>query len=274
MYKSPAKKFLTLCVFALLQSNSAFADSEATAMVKNVGFQLIDLNSSDGIMPSITFSNSSTYTGLRMGTWGGTDDFVTDTSLRSQSTHPYSLSFSPSNSFAHTGASYNGQLFGNILSEGNFHSQGHYRTYLEISRNFTLSANTGVIFSGDLYTQAMSSITHDRSDWAGAEARFFVHGSFLPYGGQLFISNSTAYGNVNSQNQHFRYVIDNRDNTSNVGSISISAYVAGENYSAPVPVPEPESYAMMICGLAMLAKYATRRRKKSGFGKTADNAKK
>lgn len=141
MMKSVMKlALMSLGLSVCCLSNSALAQATGNASISNFGFRLVDLNPRDGITPSISFSN----TGASVSTdysdmWGeryqsgrnGNDLSAIQTSQSAGGVYVFS------------------ELEGNrFASSARFDQFGQFDSSARLNRDFILSANTALIFSG------------------------------------------------------------------------------------------------------------------------------
>jgi hypothetical protein len=271
----------------------AFATASSSAVVGNLIITLTDLNLADGIAPSLSFAPNS-IPGLHNEAkgWGDVsesytrDDYASapsrDGTLSRQLDTAWSTSSgsvtTAANAAGYTAMSAQGSAKSGLDGYGKYFSQSY--TGNSVSE-FKLSPNTQVTFSIMAELKATTSMGYnldaDMAEYAHARVLLNVGGTI---DGQW--QNDAAERGVLAE----YYVHD--DNTvsgvsdswsgllsvsfSNIGSTTADAWLQGvalsEGQSAVwdgvSPVPEPETYAMLLAGLALIGVARRRRAGKAG----------
>lgn len=250
MMASTRSLLAAAAVLAMLAPGAHAATASASAEIHDLKYQLIDLNPNDGILPTITFDYSSANQESK--SWSPWASHVGGADSSTQVVH---ASGSASTASSATG-----------LAAAVALSSDYYRSYEASARNyydFILSPYTAVLIT------AVGSLDVDAggSTASAATIEFDASLDHLDAGG---VRGGTYYSQ--------RY--DSRDGA---GDYSFAAYFASGATSedgfiilhagsstwlnaptAPVdptsPVPEPETYGMLVAGLAVVGALSRRRR--------------
>jgi len=144
-----------------------------------------------------------------------------------------------------------------------------------VGAEFTLSAQTSITFFATVSLQASTSVGLDavtgQGEWGLASVSFYVDGTGATgtdyqsseFYKDLFASYTLDAGSGNplGENQSFNDVLAvtfyNNSNAAITGAFYAQVTASGE--SAATPVPEPESWALLLAGLAVVAPAAARR---------------
>lgn len=277
-----------LAALATTTASASAANSFASATLGPITMTLYDLNPLDGIQSSLTFAanppgvGTTAYSSISQSTTG------LNQSLSNTSTTPWgdiSASKSASLVSAHasvSGAAQPSAINGVTLSASgsatntvsnsvNFSSYTAWVNAPNSKGEFTLSANTLVVFTADYTTSA--SLNGAPSDyyynWAYASAGLSVSGTGAAGIGD---QSSSALRDA-SVHALFQPWISSESGTMTVsflnmtggtlnGLLAASVHVSGEAYSVAA-IPEPESYAMMLAGLGFMGMIARRRKIKA-----------
>jgi len=260
---------LALTAVALAAAASANATSFASASIGPIQIQLIDLDPTDSVLPSIVFSNAiSSFTNAYATDGLGTVNYIWSPGSSTVGTASITASTSGATASSLQGAqtSISGQASGGAggvsASYWGYISSPYYAS-------FTLSANTAVRFS-TVATLAVSttvgaSPTASGAEFARAEVSFFANGYVGHYSQN---SNSAIYDYVgsNAGQKSFTETLNaslmNFSSSAMSGTVTAQTYITG-NSSIAAAVPEPETYAMLLAGLGVVGAVARRRRARS-----------
>jgi hypothetical protein len=238
------KRLLAACLCLAFASPAALADASASASISDIRYQLIDLDPNDGILPEITFAGGSESASISLYAWEG------NSNLGGYKTLDSAGSIDITRSFANVAAS----TAQNALSSAIFlqvpggpASSANASSYA--IRNFTLSPNTGLIWSaiGNLAAVAPG---------VGASVRVFgtlsdTEGSQIE--SRRFSLDYNTWGGGDSVNLSGYLFTDDQALS---GNLSVSTSVFGVANS----VPEPSTWGMLFAGLAVVG---ARRRRRS-----------
>ena len=252
---NPQLKFAaaaTLALVALLPAPS-LAASVASASLTDFSYQLIDLTPDDGLVVSISFNSPQNSV---QASNGGPDDFQTGVG---------SLSAAVSGAGSATGlvihvSALNSSLTATSNSSGDYTfatGEGRHFTAFTLSANtqviFTATASVSITASDAAFENAISIARMQLEAPTGLGAGFseLVSPNFapLPVSGPVSSQASTVLS-VGYANTSFDAI------TGNVNTWARAVTVNG----SLAPVPEPQTWAMLVGGLLLLGRFALRRR--------------
>jgi hypothetical protein len=239
-----------------LALSSGIAAAQATtaqASLSDYGYQLIDLDVNDGVTPSITFSNTArgalTAAVAEQGEllwWHG------DSSINGEA-----VSSASSAGSASVGAWYSA---GEIRVSGSIGGAGQYAANAGWVDNYTLSANTKLVFMGHAVASVLpGAAVADQYTSVGIAVIFSGinddGSSPQPY----YARAATHPGIAETANfdEWFTLEVVNASNTAYSSMLNIAVNANAEVTS---PVPEPATWLMLGAGLALTAGMARRRR--------------
>lgn len=146
-----------------------------------------------------------------------------------------------------------------ITSEGLTSQEGSY--FLDLTGFGNVTPNAGV-------RQSFSTVagqTYDVSFWLGGYAPFGPTVVLTATAGATTQTFTLNPGNANTWVQHqFSFVATGSSSTLSLRSIQQgnNYYTGLDNVSVTAAVPEPETYALMLAGLALVAGQAKRRQRR------------
>ncbi|GGY56915.1 PEP-CTERM sorting domain-containing protein [Pseudoduganella albidiflava] len=246
----------------------ALAETHAEASISGLRYTLVDLNSNDGIAPSLNIGYSQRPGRGNISVSVQTLD-GTSTGINEPGTGTGPLSYEIDTPFAHAIGSIVGRdsplteaLSGSVtLKDSGRNDIGMLSDVaLESSAfEFTLSANTKVVFSLDAHVAAY---TDDPLGEYAASAYAYWFGT-MPVSGQIhfeqeLLGDRVGHWGVGTHLDLEKTLTLTFANTS--GNAAIGSMRYDINTGAIAPIPEPSTYAMMIGGLGLLA-FAGRKRK-------------
>ena len=247
-------------------TNALAAGPQADASVVVSGFQLIDLDPNDGMAPAIAFFGTQNYLENRVND--------TRSPINEISTNRSTTNFDPLSStlsMAHVNASVGngGGQFGSLTSQATLAGKGQFGSMAMLNTGFTITPKTLLVLFGHVTINRSVDPT-DASQEAHASANMSLTGGLMGnnIGFQSSGFNQYYYGAQNVASNHFDH--DFSASFSNLTSAALNGqfnsqvaiYGAGLGGFVPPPtspVPEPETYAMMLAGLGLLAAVARRR---------------
>ncbi len=248
----------TFGISAVLVSSGAMAQYSAStsASITNIGYQLFDLDPTDGITPGITFSSlynesASSFSSARDSDLNRTDS-QTIASLDPISTSVTLGGVSASSAYSANGFSSSGQ----IGREGSYYSYG--RTIY----NFQLTPKTLLVYFGDVSETADRNATGSNYTGASVSAQIVELNSAGGFNqNSNFYRGVSLYGDLTSGRLDTTFVLS----VINDNAVAINGFVYMQTYldGTVSAVPEPETYAMMLGGLVLLSVLAKRRSHKS-----------
>lgn len=275
---------------ASLLAAPAWSASSSSASIGPLSITLFDLNPGDGITPSITFSQGAglgsvaeAFVEYASGASAGNAQVGSGPWASVMADVPMGSVYAAAQ-VAQAGPAGNGALLSAAGAASNVAGPlGLFQSYaarayvpesLDLSATFTLSANTFAIFSAPstviAQAQGVSALNCGcLSDYAYANVSFDVFGPGLNGAGSqsswdyLEIAVSSYLpGDTQSDSQSRSLSVSFANSTSGDLSGVFAAYVSVDGQAFANPVPEPETYALMLGGLGVVALAAARRRRR------------
>lgn len=150
-----------------------------------------------------------------------------------------------------TGNSFDAAVF---MAEGGSNNDNRYDAISYASLSFTLNAHTSITFG------ALSSLS---TSFTKALGEYGFAGTYFEIRDALPTSSVFTHGinmtGLNSEAKTLQAIYSNDTDTAVTKMLVVGAFVQGE--SVPVtPVPEPETYAMLLAGLGLLGAVVRRRK--------------
>jgi hypothetical protein len=252
-------KLAALAIGASLSLTTSHAMAQVISQTSftQTGWRLIDLDPNDGITPGITFSNfmNHAYTVVV-----GADNTYYDALNNSNRDSPLG-----------NGTAYQGLSATSNWSDGRSSSltrvsdQGLARSDQKFSANFVLTPHTTLEYFGSFYGYSGIGSNITPCQWptcmAGSIAIVDLTGYIDGRFNQGYLARSTAVSQSNSQDsysQDFNFALINFSDNVATGTLKLETHANAQ----ALTVPEPESYAMLLCGLAALGGLARRRARK------------
>jgi hypothetical protein len=245
-------------ILGLFAGQAAQADASAAATVNNIKFYVFDMDLNDGETATATFE---AITGQSAYTW---------TNANGQSSSGPWNTLPSSASLSHLGANAQASIVGGgtldsfILQTQAGSGNGKANSSATISLNFTVSKNAMLVLSADTSGSATTTVgktaAGQEAAWGGGDVGFYDwlnNNEIGSYGYlQAYISSDAA-----GQSSRSGSILAAFHNTSG-GAYelqgSVSAYASVQIPLAPIP--EPETYAMLLAGLGVLGLLQRRRR--------------
>jgi PEP-CTERM motif len=295
-----SKAKFVITALALAAAASANATSFSSATLGPIQVQLFDLNPLDGVGPSITFLTNGNGSGnyayayasnYSLGIYAGETNYGSNSfsSVSANANIPStfstaSITSGPNETSAQgVSLSASGQVSGTSNNDSNSYSAYALAPNSYYNGNFVLSAYTMVTFSAlatSSATTTVGNVPYQGSEYAQASAGLSVSGSApLGAGYQNSSANVSSYASYtysyawDDQAQQYVYTYSGQqDSSTNMVGVSftnltsadkqgtVSANVYAYGSSSIAAVPEPETYAMLLAGMGVIATIARRRR--------------
>lgn len=246
---------LTLLALALCAAsfgNLALAQTSANTSLDITGFQLIDLDLNDGITPAFTFSS----------VYNVSASYLRDINTNQESFTHYrasTLAANPINNSLNllsSGGTYSGGLLGNqtAYARAGGPGSGTAYGYSNIEFNFALTPNTQLVLLGNARASEAAPDSNNRAPHQESGSTITLRQRRGSYVGNF--GETTA--NQSSYNRDFSIVYNN-GGTAFQGELKMRTWARASIETTP-PIPEPETWSMMLGGLGLLG-FAARRKK-------------
>lgn len=234
--------------FCLLGNPAAAAQSTSSAEVVQFGYELIDLDPSDSIVPAITV-DSSMHAMSMYRPWGegGDHPFQMDQIFTFGSTSVANPVASASSTFDAT----SGRTESSFTTPTAIYQEVFGRT--EYRLTFTLTPMTAIRFTALASVDAAQEGS-DVYSYAGAAMIGTLFDLTLDQWSFAEVLNTD--GGPDSRSL-FGYMETGDTVRQGYVSLDINAMSYGR-LPPPVPVPEPSTWALLLCGLGLIAWRATR----------------
>lgn len=249
--KPSAWAILAPLVFALtLSSQSAHAAKESSVHVSTGGFQVIDLDPDDGIAAAVQFTNFSSAVSMNLDIPGFPEYYghFQNDNLRN------ALNLGDQRNQFATG--YDGGLTGALYNSAQIQSAGRHALYATNIFEFVLTPHTELIFFGSASGHVVSSsATDEPANYASSMYSASLIGDQPGEQSRAAYSIvSAAPGQTVAFSENFRLSLRNQNDVAITGY-----YRADGGVGAANAVPEPETWAMLLAGLTLMAALARRR---------------
>lgn len=252
---------------ALLSTASMAETSSSNASVGNVQYHLIDLTPNDGIDTSLTLVSSynHSYSQISDEVKGLPAAVQTKDATSYSPDYTYALVAS-SQSQSYSAA--NGGLFSGVSSKGYQGGDGFFQSTQNTNQTFSLSAHTAIVLTGYIGGGTKTSTNNFNTTNAFSNAvvslrqvtPFDPDGTFDQAIGRSWFSPGGNQPGFES----FAFTFNN--NNDFAIDVKYAAWASSNgSVQSTTPVPEPETYAMMLSGLGMLAFLARRKAKQNAL---------
>lgn len=265
----------------------ALANASSSATFGNLVITLTDLNTTDGITPSLTFNlNGPSFIDSRVEGFGEVSESYQfqnyapqQAGLFTGETHSaWSSSIgsimTANNVAGYTSMSAEGMALSGLDAYGNYRAASIGATP---DNTFTLSANTAVTFTVTADMRAGTTMGYnleaDMAEYASTHALLnvggMVNGNFISDAQERYIDagfdvldDNTTVGVSNSWSGLLSASFANIGATEASGFLQTFVIVEGYSsvWDGVTPVPEPGTYAMLLGGLALLGVVGRRRK--------------
>ena len=257
--------YLIVFILSYISITPAFAASSSSASLSNLTYTLTDLDLNDAVTPSLTWDTKDFYDNYLVRTNSATNyniinqnqPYFFDRDNLGYVLYSGSLSTSVSTANYYTDGS---DFFSSsYMASGSAQNNSDYSSNVSRSMAFILSAKTMVSFSAIASNQLETTVGYDGFGYEGARAVSYISGDSLNIS-KDYIPNlpETYLAQSVSEVKNLNYIFSNVSLIDEDMYVHAGTYVFG--YSTITPVPEPETYAMLLAGLSLVG-IAARRRK-------------
>ncbi len=272
-YRLLSAAALTAAAFSVQTAQAAINGPEALSTIYWPSFSvsIIDLDLGDGIDPSFTFANQSGYVEA-YGQSPASDQWLYDpasagnwaTWLSASAFTTHAEAYSLSNSVLHLATSTAEQVVGmcgGVPCSG-LNQNNRAAAYTFNDANFTLTGAGEALISMDWSLSVSDATPGDLLDFALASV--YIGGNYSysngDFGGwaKVFETRDSSIGQVGDLNGTFSLTVTNPTNATTAnGYLRLETYANAEGYINPVP--EPETWVMLLAGIGLVGAIARRR---------------
>ncbi|CUI04953.1 PEP-CTERM sorting domain-containing protein [Massilia antarctica] len=236
--------FCALTALAAVCSSAQAAPSTATASIEQFRFELVDLDLSDGVTPSISFTQQY----WEVDSSGGGQHQTYKTPATTSITTRFGAA---GGSASDTGISSSAKVYHPVASDGVYHK---YSTNSYRITDFILSPNTQMIFTA---LGTVSDLRQGKFD--SSVARISMQGKLLDESGGWMDSFSKSYETSAGSATLRMYGSLSTDGLARSGRFDLTTYAF---LAGPVSsVPEPSTYGMLLAGTFLVGAMACRQRR-------------
>lgn len=240
---------LALCAASF--GNPALAQTSANTSLNITGFQLIDLDTNDGITPAFYVGSVYNISASYLRDYISNQESFVHYRPDDLSAHNTNNTLNNLNS----GGNYSGGLLGNqtAFAQAGSPGSGSAYGYANLELGFALTPNTQLILLGHASASEAAPDSSNRAPHQESGTTLTLRQQWGGFVGSF--GETTA--NQSSYNRDFSIVFNNGGNMFQ-GELKMRTW-ANAAVDTTVPVPEPESWAMMLLGLGALGVVARRR---------------
>lgn len=251
---------------AMVVAGPAAAQSSASATISGFSYVLYDLDPFDMITPDLTFGYEQSTSNAYVNSNSESDsDWLSAIGNFSPTSATAMLAFGQASAATDaTGATASGSVFAPGYGGSGWFSASAYG----VDNSFTLSPWTGIKLTATFEGSATTGSHLGSNDYASAYGQLYMN-VLAENGYEQHYSTRQAYascgtwdgmtcsGQSSSFSGTFSLSFANFSDASAEGNLSVGAYSYGQS---TVPVPEPQTYLMLLAGLAGIGAVVRRRR--------------
>jgi hypothetical protein len=244
---------LISAALAITASTSAYAQIDNSAFITNYGYKLIDLDLNDGITPTFTVTAANSH--------GIADPCLCGVLVGNSYSTTNPLYVSTGSGYGDTRVNTGGNSSGYFLYAQA--STGSFSTRTETVLNFSLSANTKLVFFGTSSAAWGRGAADTGSNLVGNSVTLSsgtTPGSLTTVDSYSHILTSAPLAPWGSYyaayNENFNVAYSNTGSSNFAGTLDILV----QSNATITSVPEPTTYAMLMAGLLVAGVAARRRR--------------
>lgn len=245
-------------LLGLFAGQAVQAEASAWATVNNIKFYVFDMDLNDGVTATASFE---AITGQSASTWANANG---QGASGPWNTLPSTVSLSYLGASGQASVVGGGTLDSFTLQAQANSSNGTAHSYGHIGLNFTLSKNAMLVLSADTSASATTTLgttaAGPESAYGYGQVQFYSDSNGASIGSSGYVQaynwSSTAGQVNNSGNMLAAYYNASGAEVNLFGSV----YATAQAEIPLTPVPEPETYAMLLAGLGVLGLLQRRRR--------------